>query len=495
MAAATALPLPDDLLAAILARLPSHTLAASRCVCKAWRAVVDAHDLLLPHVLPHDVRGIFINFVGRSSPLFFSRSSPASSRICGDVGRGSVIDHCNGLLLCGHERSCEYSVVNPATRRRDRVPSPRRNRRQVDHVAYLVFDPAVSPHYEVFLFPDVPEKPRAMNRRDVPPTPVNLSPLFSSFDDTPISEDTEEEEEEEECVEEPAIAPPPPSIEEGFFPAKTLSLSLMWKLRELQDTYGSMEWPPSPCTLHVFSSSTRRWEERAFVREGDAMGTVERMRLDTGTSTYWGPRWRYGVYWRAALHIHCRGGFLMRLSLTDRKYQVIKTPEDIGEGYEQSNLGRSAGGVYLATVHSCQLHVWILNESRGQIEWVLKHHVNLDPYSPWPTVYRERNNGRWILHDAKNDDDKNMVISDDNSEWDSDGDDILDEDDDTLHYIDYFLGFHPYKEIIFFVTAFTGVAYNLSNSKVRYLGELRPNDDYDTKHPDAYCQRALHYLI
>lgn len=55
--AATELPLPDDALAAVLACLPARSLAASRCVCKAWRALIDARGLLLPHVLPHEVCG------------------------------------------------------------------------------------------------------------------------------------------------------------------------------------------------------------------------------------------------------------------------------------------------------------------------------------------------------------------------------------------------------------------------------------------------------
>ncbi|OEL12830.1 hypothetical protein BAE44_0026149 [Dichanthelium oligosanthes] len=54
--------LPDDALAAILRRLPQRTLAASRRVCRAWRAVADARGLLRPRLLPHAVRGIVVNF-------------------------------------------------------------------------------------------------------------------------------------------------------------------------------------------------------------------------------------------------------------------------------------------------------------------------------------------------------------------------------------------------------------------------------------------------
>jgi hypothetical protein len=60
--------LPADALANILGRLKACDLAASRCVRKAWRAVVDGHGLLFPHVLPHLVQGIFINYIDYEHP-------------------------------------------------------------------------------------------------------------------------------------------------------------------------------------------------------------------------------------------------------------------------------------------------------------------------------------------------------------------------------------------------------------------------------------------
>jgi hypothetical protein len=65
------------------------------------------------------------------------------------------------------------------------------------------------------------------------------------------------------------------------------------------------EWPPSPCVLRVFSSKTERWEERSFIREGNASGTIADMRLD------W-PEDRNAVYWREALYAHCQTDFVMR---------------------------------------------------------------------------------------------------------------------------------------------------------------------------------------
>ncbi|CAN6298240.1 unnamed protein product [Urochloa humidicola] len=65
--------LPDDVLAAVLARLSPRSLAASRCVCKAWRAVVDDHRLLrMEDFLPLSVGGIFPGLWGWGFPPLFS---------------------------------------------------------------------------------------------------------------------------------------------------------------------------------------------------------------------------------------------------------------------------------------------------------------------------------------------------------------------------------------------------------------------------------------
>jgi hypothetical protein len=63
--------------------------------------------------------------------------------------------------------------------------------------------------------------------------------------------------------------------------------------------------------------------------------------------------------------------------------------------------------------------------------------------------------------------------------WDSDDDNIIDNADaDVGRYevIYYFLGFHPYKEVIFLSDPHVGVAYHLNTSKTQYLGMLHPKD-------------------
>jgi hypothetical protein len=203
--------LPDDVLASILRRLSACDLAASRCVRKSWRAVVDARRLMLTHVLPHSLQGIFINYIDYKRPHCLSRPSAQKPLIDGNLDYlpgytqdfNTIIDHCNGLLL--YEAGLLY-VVNPATRRWDSVHC----KGDVNQ-AYLVFDPAVSPHYELFFIPDIPKE------------------IFQGHQTNP---------------------------------------------------HDSMEWPPSLWTMNVFSSSSRQWQKRSFVRQDDAVGTVASIRVD-----------------------------------------------------------------------------------------------------------------------------------------------------------------------------------------------------------------------
>ncbi|GJN08243.1 hypothetical protein PR202_ga26143 [Eleusine coracana subsp. coracana] len=133
----------------------------------------------------HALRGIFINFVDHWCPRFFARPSSESERP-GNLdflpsytrGYGSILDHCNGLLLYEGRFKREFYVVNPATRWWECLP--RHTGFRDYYIGYLVFDPAVSPHYEVFLIPYFPETPIPVGvPRYDPPSPVNLHGLFS----------------------------------------------------------------------------------------------------------------------------------------------------------------------------------------------------------------------------------------------------------------------------------------------------------------------------
>ncbi|CAL5028916.1 unnamed protein product [Urochloa decumbens] len=468
--------LPDDALAHAFRSLPA------RSVCKAWRAIVDARGLLLRRreLLPHFVHGIFINCIDHSRPHLFSRrrfpaSSSASYEIDGMLDflptyhgdRWSVLDHCRGLVLCDIQRGGQLCVCNPAMQTWTLVP-PRWQvwaRWRYHAGAYLVFDPAMSVHYEVVLIPvdperSQPEPPRPQKARSEWPV---FEVRFHGVDDAPFglddwlqsSSDLSDEEE-------------PPWVDED-----------MQELNHVDDPR-QVEWPPTPWTLDVFSSSVGRWEERAFVRQGDPVGTVQDMQLDQPKPTWRGPRQRYAAYWRGGLYVHCRGSFIARFSLLNDTYQVIKTPRDIKENtHAKPYLGTSEKGLYFGTVHLCHLQIWILSESSGQMEWIFKYEDDLTYYGQHVRQYVPEMDAPWIVHDTGS-------VSEgikESLEWDSDSDDDTftikagSTDEECYGGFDI-VGFHPYKEIVFLADYFTVVAYHLKTSTVQYLGYSRPESYY-----------------
>ncbi|CAO2141124.1 unnamed protein product [Urochloa humidicola] len=158
-------PLPDDALAVVLRGLAPRDLAVSRCVCKAWRRVVDDRRLLRADLLPRSLGGIFLNLHCLWFTQFLARpttGAAVSGRLDYTVsdepdGRMPILyvsDHCNGLLVLDH------CVVNPATRqwavlppRPEELPQPPPPGMHVSTDEYLVFDPTLSPDFELFILP------------------------------------------------------------------------------------------------------------------------------------------------------------------------------------------------------------------------------------------------------------------------------------------------------------------------------------------------------
>uniref|UniRef100_A0A0E0HTH7 F-box associated domain-containing protein n=1 Tax=Oryza nivara TaxID=4536 RepID=A0A0E0HTH7_ORYNI len=193
---------------------------------------------------------------------FFSR--PSYSAGCGidgcfkflpidAIGFNKVLDHCNGLILYHGEISEQYKlfVCNPATHRWVQLPPFTEYDSLCISAEYLVFDPAESLHYEVFLIPDLPEIPT-----------------------------------KKKCHKGPLVG---------------------------KDA--TAEWPPSVHTLWVFSSRTGRWEDKAFLHEGHATnmaGTSLEVLLDSPDMMSWGLRFIRAEYWNGALYVHFQGSFVMR---------------------------------------------------------------------------------------------------------------------------------------------------------------------------------------
>ena len=75
-----------------------------------------------------------------------------------------------------------------------------------------------------------------------------------------------------------------------------------------EDHGGEAEWPPSSYAMRVFSSSTWRWEDRTFIREGGSAGAITDMVPDGEL------RWYYSAYWRGSLYVR-QHGFVLRYVL------------------------------------------------------------------------------------------------------------------------------------------------------------------------------------
>jgi hypothetical protein len=248
--------LNSDVLAEVLRRFESPCrLAAARCVCKAWRDVVDSYGLLRVDLLPLSLAGIFTNindvteFPKYFSPVSSASIAPFDYLDTHDADNLMIMRHCNGLLLLGYE---ETRVLNPATRQWACLPSPPSmctpcmegadeliSSCTTDHDMYLVFDPTVSSDYKVFLIKYIPYHP---------------------------------------------------------YPDDYFQLA--------ESEVHAREWPPSTFVFLVFSSRTQQWEEKLFIREVEAAGTIGHM------FNIW-PCYRYAAYWRGALYLH-QHDFLMR---------------------------------------------------------------------------------------------------------------------------------------------------------------------------------------
>lgn len=82
-------------------------------------------------------------------------------------------------------------------------------------------------------------------------------------------------------------------------------------------------------------------------------------------------------------------------------------------------------------------------------------------------------------------------------EWDSENDDILDNEYMVGGCHDghiYILGFHPYKEVVFLnVSSYRGLAYHLKDSKVQDLGYLYPTSYHVISKYEQFITESFTY--
>jgi hypothetical protein len=297
--------LPDEVLDDVLRRVPPRLLAACRRVCRSWRDVIDGRGLVLAHLAPGPVRGMFVHYTDTRMHGFFSRggaAAPPSPSIDGSLlflpnkpanyslRRSRIRDHCNGLLL--YQNNKATYVCNPATRRWATLPPrpllPAAGPRFYPDRFHLVFDPTVSLHYRVMFFPEVPGKP--------PPPP----PPLPHHNDLPRKRRSR-------------YMPSYVCMGSESDYIESLPSPLRARYEQEVENWGSMEWPPCSYALQVFSSETGVWEERCFVRQGDAVTTVSEIWSNPSAPTCGkAVRCYAAVYWQGAFYLNCPGGFIMR---------------------------------------------------------------------------------------------------------------------------------------------------------------------------------------
>jgi hypothetical protein len=166
------------------------------------------------------------------------------------------------------------------------------------------------------------------------------------------------------------------------------------------------------------------------------------------------------------------------------------------EGNQEKSIARSEKGVYFLALYNYRLRVWVLNESSGQMEWILKHDKDLKPMLARHR-FKQPVHTPWILEDinynlfrsSRSLEDNNKLTTGEILEWNSDDDDDGVEHQDMVKYGDSkesecygdieILGLHPYKEIVFLSScARTGLAYHLNGSKTEVIGNIYPKE-YD----------------
>ncbi|KAF7077610.1 hypothetical protein CFC21_082146 [Triticum aestivum] len=299
-----------------------------------------------------------------------------------------VKDHCSGLLLCRESSyralACprEY-VVNPATRRWARLPKrPPPLMIGFDHTAHLAFEPAVSPHYQVFLIPRVPWRLPSNGESD-------------DDDDNPLLE---------------------------------------------------LEWPPASYLVDVFSSVTQRWDTTTFLREGEAAGIIADMQLDWryDPSLYHAVYWQSALYihcqhgylTRMSLSDHS----YRVIKLPGAGGLIVYSNHRLGRSSQGVYCAILDGSILDG---SKRLQVWYLSESCGRIEWVLKHDTRLKTVyaqqlgKQW--ILQQVNLRKEYPDYDWNSEDNVLDIEDVVEE-------AVDVIENEEHISYGFLGFHPYKE-------------------------------------------------
>ncbi|TVU41960.1 hypothetical protein EJB05_15522, partial [Eragrostis curvula] len=220
--------LPDDPLVEILSRLPVKPLHRCKCVARSWRDLID--DPSNQKKLAQTLEGFFlmedgddgghidfVNLPARSVPLDIDLSFSFIKSLPG-IEALAFLDSCNGLFLFKHHRKSAprhvlgYIVCNPATKEWGAVPDCGCPPLRFAWSSYLVFDPAVSPHFHLILFRCEPQQTtNSTELRNILVMPHAYSSETGTWSHIPIDWNVEEEqghlEEWRYCGREPQDSP------------------------------------------------------------------------------------------------------------------------------------------------------------------------------------------------------------------------------------------------------------------------------------------------
>ncbi|KAL6863800.1 hypothetical protein ACP4OV_016703 [Aristida adscensionis] len=205
---------PEDALLEILSRLPVGALHRAKCVATGWRRLIaDPHNrrrlpqplhgflVLHPEVYgslhrggEHGEPGRFLNLqppppLQLDPCLRFLTARPETKVL-------SLTDSCNGLLLFQHRlrrhaRLLELIVCNPATERWVAVPACLHDHRpSIVPETYLLFDPAVSPHFHLLHFWHPAQEGEEEQEEEEEDSPITWASAYSSESGTWSHPDT-----------------------------------------------------------------------------------------------------------------------------------------------------------------------------------------------------------------------------------------------------------------------------------------------------------------
>uniref|UniRef100_A0ACD5XJN0 Uncharacterized protein n=1 Tax=Avena sativa TaxID=4498 RepID=A0ACD5XJN0_AVESA len=337
-----------------------------------------------------------------------------------DLDVDPILDHCNGLLLLD-----DSMVLNPATRQWVKLP-PLPHSRTLSGCTicrrdrYLVYDPTVSPHYEVVLIPRIPVGTgnnhnccydyESVSSTEWPPSPYIIS-VFSSKTGCW---------KERSYIREGDAAGIVADLKLSAIPASFLHYSAYWR-----------------GALYV------TWEY-AFLLRINLLNDVkyqviklpqgnERTHLRLGKS-------KNGVY---CLLLH--GGCICEVWFLDKSRGQMNwvLKNEINLESVQAKFPVVADGP------------WDV-QSFDEMEWLLKNGANF-----------------------KATDENNKALVQDDFEWDSNDENVVSTADwpreccgsGSRFY--RCLGFHPYKEIVLFHDGSNKTfAYHFNSSKMRFLGMM-----------------------